>query len=566
MNSLGTIDKLLVSTVIFSMVISFAIPLPSSLTKPGFSSFVLLADPSFAVPYLVCLLAVGILWSRQGERLTVALFITVVFSILTLDLWEVKAPGGGLLFSGSSYGSIVIAMLQSGHLNFVAWGNYPGLFMLGGFFGSTTGLPLRSALLVLDTLRSALIGLFYFLVIGSFSKSYKLTATFTMLSIIGSEELIKDPPFNVSSYGLLFFLIIMTLIVSGPLNASTFPRYIFPFVIVSIASMLSYPMIPFVIMLMIVLAARVGRISISFVELLGVVSVPWLAWIVYVSRYFQVGQSFLTNVLTLLLGSNGASSSPTSSHPFGYYLSQLLISSQSALPYNIGYLLPAWFLGFFGIGILVWAISKLFHLARVPHAFIVVALLMTALLILLSNFPSGTGWPRILPYMAPFIGATMLTIFSRQRPLYYGIVISLVLLLALPTVIADTSSVGTSGATFQWETSTGNFLASHMTGGTVYFGEVISTLDYNLNSRLMPLIPSVALTPGESLVNTNATIKAFSESRDGSTLAISPLLYFAYTHAYGNQYLDNFTASVDNVVTTSNQIYSNAFIQLEVPL
>ncbi len=560
------IDKLLVLTISISMLISLMRALPSALTRPGFSSFILFEDPSFLLPYLFSLFGIGFLWFRQGERRTVAALLVIMFSILTVNLWQMKAPDSISINQPILYGArdtitsaaLTSSVLQSGHLVFTGYGSYPAVYLIGSVFGLLSGTSLLPVILSLNTLLSALMGLLSFLIIDFFSKSHKLSAAVAMMSIIADENLIKQPQFTPYEYGVAFFFLLIVLVVGMSSMRSNVVHNEVPFVVLFTASALTYSVTPFVVILVIAFSMISKRGRVLFSRMIGFVAVSYAAWSVYVS-WNELGA--LANGLFSLIGASNPLGPAGAGRPLGYYLVHLLSANVAALPYRLGYLLPAWFVVYFGVGILAWIVLRLLRPhGNVPPAFIIAALLVTTVLLFLDAYPAGTGWDRMLLYFAPFIGATLLYALSNRRGIYVGLIVLIILVLTLPTVVAYSSDVGEISTYYPWQVGVGTYLINHMSGGTVYFGNSVVTLNYGFNSRMVLEFSTGGLTPAQESRFILEETDSFSHSGDGSVLVVSSLFTPTYVHLFGYTYLSNVTSAIGRTVIASNVVYSDGFL------
>jgi hypothetical protein len=562
-----SVHKVLMVVALTYTLLCLVLPLPANLTEPGFSSYILFEDPWFLTLYSLSLVSMGLLWYLSMEDRLASTLVVLLFSLLTINLWEAKAPGGSFLIRSLPYGpgdtinaaSLTSNILESGHLVLNQYGVYPATYLIGSSFAYTSGVPLVSSIALLDTLFSMLIGLLSFLIIDSFSKSHGLSAAVTMLSIIADEVLFKQPPYTQYDFGVLAFFLMSILIVRSLLKDVRSNRHGLPLAIIYLASVFTYAITPFVVVIMAILS-KLTRSGYSLSsKTIAFTLVSFAAWSAYVSLPLLL--AFAQNLLRFLGVSKGTPL-PGAHHMFGYYLLQLLSTNIASLPYNLGYLLPAWFLVFFGVGTVIWLVVKTMHIpVNVAPAFIMGGLLLTAVIVLLTGYPTGTAWPRVLVYMAPFTGVTVLGILGHRRRLYVTVVVAVVLLLTLPTIIAYTPTVGDSYANYAWEISAGNYLSTRMTGGVVYFAIGILTLNFSFNSKLIPALPAEGgLTPVEGQAVIYGEIKDFKLSTDGSVLAISSLLEANYAHLYGNTLLGNLTTDIERTTAASNLVYSNGFL------
>jgi hypothetical protein len=397
-----------------------------------------------------------------------------------------------------------------------------------------------------------------------FSKSRRIAVSVTMLSIIATEEVIKDPPFTPSAFGMVFFLASVMLLVRFSSRRPLTRKFILPFAILDAAAIITYSLTPFVLLLIVLFAFVTRRSFKPTCGLLGIVATPYAAWTVYVSRFLQIGQLFAFNIISLLLGPIG-SSVPTAgnSHSFGYLLLQVLSPNLNALPFDISYLLPAWFLAFFGVGMIVWVAFLARRRVNTPPFYLLCALMVTSVVIIVSQYPTGTGWPRILIYFAPFVGAVFSQVIGARGRWLSTIIVAVVLVLALPTVASYTPTVGTFYAHYQWEWSAGSYLELHMTSGEVYSGSGVITSNSSFNSRILPT-PDIfgGLTGGEAQREITSDFAAFTHSSDGSVLAISPIFFLSYSFLYGTESTMTVRPIIYNLTTASNVVYSNAFNQV----
>lgn len=565
----GAIDKLLVLTTAFSILISLATPLSYDLTKPGFSSYVLFEDPSFLFAYLISLFGIGALWFRQGERKLVASFLVIAFTLITVNLWSVKSPGSTLLNQSVFYGptdtvnaaSLTSYILQNGHMVYAGYGAYPATYFIGSSLAYLTGLSLTSVVFWSNTVLSGLIGILSYMIIDFFSKSHRLATAVTILSIIADENVIKQPPYTQYDYGVAFFLlmiIIMMASISSKEDSLVTSRSEIPLVLVFTASVLAYSISPFLVILIVFFSMLSKHRHISLPKFLMFAIVSFLAW----STYAALNElTALTNSLFGFAGTNNSVKLIGTNHSPAYYVLQLLSTNIGSLPYQLGYLLPIWFLGFFGIGTFAWITTKLYRRgANVPATSILAALLLTTAFVFLNEYPAGTGWDRMLVYAAPFIGATVVFVLSNRRTLFIVAIISLILLLSLPTIVAYTPDTGEISAHYPWQVDAGNYLTNYLSSGNVVFGNNVLTLNYSFNSRLISAFPTGGLTPTSERGFIMNQIGNFSLSADGSVLVVSSLFVPTYLHLYGNTYLNNITMVFDRIAESSNIIYSNSFL------
>lgn len=565
------IDRLLVLMITLSMLVSFAVALPADLTKPGFSSYILFEDPTFLLPYFLSLLGIGVLWFRQGDKKMISYLLVTAFCLLTVNLWQLKALGVASSNQAIPYGaadtimagSLTLHVLQSGHLLFVGYGSYPATYLVGSSFAYVSGLSLVHVIAWSNILLSVLFATLSFLIIDSFTKSHKLAAAVTMLSIIADENLFKQPPYTQYAYGVIFFLI-MILIVNMSLTKGKSIRYKAPILIVFASSVLAYSITPFLVILIAIFELLIKRNSVSFPKMLGYAMVAFFAWSLYASfgELLSITNGFLglfgvNKGSTLLLGTG---------HSPGYYLLQLLSSNLKSLPYPLGYLLPTWFLVFFGAGTLIWVVSKTLRLSmNVPPASFLAGFLVTGAFIFLDGYPTGTGWPRVLEYMAPFVGAAIAPLFCGMRRGHTSVIFSLILILTLPTVVAYTSDVGAVSTHYQWETNAATFLGHLTNDEKVYFGDNLLTFNYNLFSKLAsnPLSPSSGgLTPSDEFAYILSETGDFLRSDGGAVMVVSTLSFSSYIHLYGYKYSSNITALFQGANASSNLVYSSGFVTI----
>lgn len=480
---------------------------------------------------------------------------------MVIALWALKAPGGNALFSAPGYASAISYILQSGHLTFLKFGDfkqaYPSMYLIASLLTSTTGLSLGSALALLDIFNATLVGLFYFFIIGSFVSSPRLVAAATMLSIVADEQLVNTSPFNIRFYGLIFFLVMMVLLTSFPSNQGHFPTW--PFLVVSMASVLAYPMIAFMIILMTVFSFARKSIAFPSRKLFAVLVVSYASWTVYVSQFIYTGLSVMNNIFFSLFGVPSAAPSGTP-HGLVYQLSRLLLSSVSALPYGLGYLIPAWFLAFFGVGAMTWIGLKLLRSKKAPFAFIMIPLFITGTVLFL--LPGGAEWPRILVYIAPFIGASIFVALEHRGPLVTIIVVG-TLLLTLPTVVAYYPLVGVYGAHYPSQYSAGNYVSSYARSGPIYIGSGIQTLvDFSLYTRIVSGLSPAPLTPTQAQDSLMSGLSSFKSSTTASLLTVDPLFFKAYSHYYGDESSIVAYQLVRNYTASLSQVYSNGYTEI----
>jgi hypothetical protein len=561
----GVTDKLLILAIVFSMIVSLIIPLPAILTKPGFSSYILFEDTPFLLPYFISLLSMGILWGRQGNRRFVALFLVIVFSLLTANLWQMKAPGLGLSYQYVSYGakdavsaaSLTSSILETGRLVFAGYGSYPGIYLIGSSLTYVSGLSLDSVILLTSSLLSIIIAVFTFLVINLFSKSTSLTSAVTMLSIVADENLVKQPPYTQYYLGVIFFFIIIIFATGASWKKRESMHHAFPLIVLSLASILAYSITPFVVILIFAFSFFFGKAHRSFTRMLGFTVASYVAWSIYASLNELEA---LTNGFLGIFGVKNGIELTGAGHSIGYYLIQLLSTNISSLPYDLGYLLPAWFLVFFGFGTLAWIVMRLLRpRANLPPAYIVAALLVTGALVFFDEYPTGVGWDRLLTYIAPFIGATWLLVLSNRRSVYLRAIVGLILILTLPTIVAYTPDVGVISTHYLWQATSGSYLIQHMSGGNVYFGDSVLMLNYSFNSRMISAFPTGGLTPAHESDYVLKEIDAFSQSADGSVLVVSSLFSITYVHLFGYAHLANVTTEFDKIAEASSVVYSNGY-------
>lgn len=558
--SLTGFNALLVVLVMVSAVIAIFLPLPPQLVAPGFSSFVLFQSPGFYVPYIVCLISIAALLWRSGDRISVSVFSVVVFSLLTVSIWELKGPGGNYLVAGSYYASIANQVTYSSHIVLGGWGDYPSIFISASTLEQILGIKLDVVFSFMQAYGAALIGLFYLLIINCFVRSARLASAGAMLAIVADEELMKlnEPPPYIGS--LLFLILVYILI-----------RFFFvgrgngllPYLVLVFGSAITYPLVPLLIVMIVMSAvvSRFKRVPLRRATLL--VAVPatvWVGWTVYMTEYISLGQIFAENLYSILLGPNVSTASSSASGPFGYYLLQLLASNVTALPYGMGFLLPAWFLVFFGLGSTVWLFSRWIGSGDVPHLFFLGMFALSAAMLLALQYPTGTGWVRILPLMAPFVSVALVSMARKYRLPFFGVVVVCLVLFTLPTLVAYTPNEGSQNASYQWGFSASSFLGSHTTGNTVYIGSGLWTFNLNLQNRIVEgFDPSGGLTPNEAQVEISDQLTALTRSQDGSVLVVSPLFYSAWEHLYGLNSTQVIEHNLQNGTANLPLVYSNGY-------
>jgi len=559
----STLDWMLAVAIALSAYLALAIPLPSNLVGPGFSSFVLLQYYPFFIAYSFCMTCIGALWFRRGENAAVSLALVTIFSILTISLWGVKDPGGKNLFSGIAYGVIANQYLSSGHLFLQGWGEYPSVFVVSTFLSRLTGGNLFEVFAFLDAYGAVFVGVFYFLLVNLFVKSARASAVGATLAIIADEELTKInefPPY----FGVLFCLILVYLMFK--LSSATRSNALIVFSLVSLGAVLTYPGTLFIIFL-IAIATTLAEIQHSrpFNRLVFVIAplLAWVAWSVYMTTFVQYGGLFVDQLLRVLFGPQSSVVSHSGSQSFGFYVFQLLSSNLTSLPYSLGLLLPIWFFAFFGGGSIVWFYTGLRGHRKTPPLSLYFALALAALLLIILQYPTGTGWVRVLPLIAPFMSVAILSVFSIRSRSKLLPVLVIVLVLALPTIIAYTPTQGSQFTTYSWGFASGDFLESHLAGNSVYLGGGVSTLNLSLYTRIVPGIdPSGGLTPEQAEQEEVTLISEFFHSRVDSILAVSSVFYDTWSHLYGLASASYVKFIVANATSSSDLVYSNGIVSL----
>ena len=548
-----------------SALVALAIPLPSGSLPPGFGPLALFGYMPFLVPYCISLAALGFLMFRLRESRTRGLIVTVAYAVLTVSIWQIKIPDGVFL-GGTYYGAITTNVLHTGHLSYVGWGTYPLIFTLASTLTQAGGISLTSALTVLDLYHSVFFAVLYFLLANRFLSSVRLAAGAATLSMIADEQLLRDPQFNVSTYGLLFFLLAIYLIYR--FGSKRTGSFIALFALISCAYTITYPMTPFLI-ITILFFAFVGSLRfhgrvykpkiVANHSMLAIAVAPYLAWTAYVSGYVGLGTLLFNNIRSLFFGPS-ASSSPAGPHGFTFYLTQLLLSNASATPFHLNYLVPLWFLVFFGLGGLIWVSMKIRRSPSAPEASVMGALVLIGVLLFL--LPGGAEWFRVLPFIAPFLGVGIFSSFFLKKGGRRFMIVSIVIVLfTVPTLIAYSPQIGVDEAQYQWEFASGNYLTQHGTGNSIFIGSGIVTTDYALQSEVnaAPGLPGGTTGPVQAQTTLVLALTEFESPDRNSILSSSPLFFGLYAHLFGSNSASTARSLMALSLKRNDLVYSNGF-------
>ena len=205
------LDRLLLGLLFLALTLACLVPLPENLVVPGFSSFILLDYLPFSIPFEIGMFSLGLLWVRKSDNRFVGVLVPVAFSIMSVDVWQIKAPGGDFLYGGYYFASITSEVISTGHLVFQSWGTYPATFLIEGSVSRMMGLSLGLTGEVVDLLWAILFGLLGFLVVESIVGSSRLASLGAVLAILGDQVLVK-PSEPIDTYGVLFFLFAIVVI------------------------------------------------------------------------------------------------------------------------------------------------------------------------------------------------------------------------------------------------------------------------------------------------------------------------------------------------------------------
>jgi len=542
-------------------VIALLVPLSGSQIVPGYSPTVLFDDPLFVITYLASLLLVGILWSKHGESRAIAAFLVVLYSLLTIELWPFKTPGGNPLLGWYYYGikedntfGLTNNILQTGHLSFQGLQSWPSIFIIAVECERVVGSNLGSAIATLDIIRAILTGLFSFLLIRHFVISPKLAVVGTFLALISWRVILVDTPFTLANYGVLFFFVITLLLLRLKAQES---KHLITISLLMAACVITFPLSSFIAVIMVLFFAHKSKNHwLLPTSLLSIIL--FLSWVAF-AAISSVEMFGIGNVIMLIFGEQNSLATQGIHSGLFFYFFQVLNEYVTSLPWGLGYFPLFWFFFVYVIGTLSWLLLKLRKTRSIPQTSVMAPILLTTIPLVLSS-PSGGSWTRILFYLPPFLAVAMLTIMGCSNVgRRSGAVIALVLFLTMPTIVSYNETGSYTMAVYPQEVSAGGYLDAHFTLDNIYFGSGVVTLNYSLWKNFILGITSSPFTPSQSDAYVTRVLQGFADSTSGSILITSPLFFLEYAHLFGQSSADVVQFEVYQAVISSDLVYTNGF-------
>lgn len=482
--------------------------------------------------------------------------VSTTFAVIVLMIWITKAPGGNLFYDGPGYVSLTSQIIAEGHLIFAGWGEFPAMHAILAFLSVTSALPPQVVVVGLDAVRPVIVAVLSFLLAENFLSPQKASLA-TALSVIGDFQISKLSPSDPLTFGLMFYLLFAVLMFRYLAKPTL--RYKIALLLVLGGSVLAYPGDPPIIISSMILLALIDRKArMKLLLPVTVVIGLYATWTIYIASYVWPYTSVIATIERLFSPSSGGSTS------FGttgqYYLFQLIGSNLNALPYDLVYLLPFWFIILYVGGFSSWVmlvVRKRIH-SRSFNAICVVAL---AFGVSLFSLPGGAEWVRALLFLGPFFSIALVLVIENKR-FWNVLLISLIAILLLPTIVAYYPTVGTTAAHFQYQFSSGNFLQAGQDSLPVFYGYGVITLNYSLLGELAPSVSYVPQTSSQGLAGAMAELAQFQSLGNRALLSLDPTYYAHFSHLFGSNSSKQLSFEIQNRLSMFNIIYSNHYTSI----
>ena len=550
----------------------------SSAMHPFFQVAVLLQQPIFLVSFYVALLP--LLWLMNGSVSKVtAAFCAVVFAAVFFNMWIISAPNGEFLYSvPGGYAAVLAKVVASGRIpSSTSALSTPTIYILGSSVLNVSGLDLSQTLYILEFSRPLLWALFIFLVSGTYLKSYRAAGVSTALALIGTAQLSKFSPFNIQSFGFVFFLACFYLL-EKPLRAGSKGSQL-ALLLAFGAAVLTYPLASFLLVFG-MLSTRAG----NFISrkrgkpipqhnprptlLIAVVGL-FVAWSVYTGYQIAFTGSLpaLTAIYNLIFHVHGTVSANNTG--IYQYLLTLVSFNISFLPLYLGILIPFWFVLVLGGGLVAWVASGVtLRKTIAPSLSLLFAVLATSLIFFFDS--GGAGWFRVTPYIGLFASIALTNVvYSYSRSVKkseryvnpFVIIVAIIFVLSLPTTLAYAPLMGQGSIHYSWQFASSSFLGTYSNATTILpFGSVPTT-SFSLYERTLQL--PLYGDQQSSFKALTSVLLGYMQSNHQYILVSDPFFKIGLQTALG-RYHPYFIHSLNQAVMNSNVVYNNGWTNVNV--
>ena len=539
-------------TLLLATTLAVLLPINGNMVAPDFSASVLIGYEPELVSFLIFVFAIVLYFALMNPTPVNGLVVCLAFSMFFMGTWISKAPGGTVLLSGASYGSYTNEVVTSGHTSYAFWEIYPSLFLYSGALKISTGLSMLDTIGVLSSLRIIFYVLPVYLIALRFLPVRAGTVA-TIISIVGDSELIRNPPFNIETFGFITFMFFALLLFR---QKSLHSGGAISVVLACVACVLSYPLAGAIVAAIAaymtwhrVVNKPSGIFPVSMLILLVILVAVWNAfysvsitnWLVLVYH----------NILVLLGHSSiqtGHSAGPSSTL-------FLLLSADGSNAANFGYLLFVWFFLLDVLGLLYFL--KELRKNKTSMKFAVIPLLVVGVVLLL--LPGGAEWTRILPFIDPLLAVFVVTHLRLARGKQL-IALAVIVAVSLPTLVSYSPAIGTQYSQYSWEFSTGTFVGkfSAPTGGIIDASGIVA-VNQSIIVRLA-YVPVGGFSDYQSFLKSlNLTLISFNASPQSELFVNSVLTSSIAAHLYDVHPGSGLSTDLETRLSTHDLAYTNGF-------